>query len=127
MQIPIYYAQFGGGDNLMVSLLPLLLIFVVFYFLLIRPQQKRMKDHKSMIAAVKRGDVVVTGGGIIGKVSRVKDEDVQVEIADGVRVNVLRDTLSSVRSRGEPAADRGPKTDSKPESKGGGLFSKLKR
>ena len=125
MQTPFLYAQFGG-EGLM-SLAPLLLIFVVFYFLLIRPQQKRMKDHKAMIAAVKRGDVVVTGGGIVGKVSRVKDEDVQVEIADGVRVNVLRDTLSSVRSRGEPATDKGPKTDAKTETKGGGLFSKLRR
>ncbi len=129
MLISPAYAQFGGGggDSLLVSLLPLLLIFVVFYFLLIRPQQTRAKTHKAMIAAVKRGDMVVTGGGIVGKVNRVKDEEVQVEIADGVRVNVLKSTLSSVRSKGEPAPDRSAKPDDKPAAKGGGLFSKLKR
>lgn len=93
----------GGFD--IISLAPLVLIFVVFYFLLIRPQQKKMKHHKAMVAAVRRGDVVITGGGIIGRVSKVVDEsdEVQIEIASGVRVRVSRPTLADVRSRTEPA------------------------
>ena len=106
MLISPAYAQAaggGGGFDLM-AILPLVLIFVVFYFLLIRPQQKRAKDHKAMIAAVRRGDTVVTGGGVIGRVTKVLDDnEVQVEIAEGVRVRVARSTLSEVRTRGEPA------------------------
>lgn len=90
---------FGGG------LLPLVLIFVIFYFLIIRPQNKRMKQHKAMVGAVKRGDSVVTAGGILGKVTRVQDDEVQVEIADGVRVKLVKSTLSDVRAKGEPAND----------------------
>lgn len=101
---PAYAQAAGGGGFDLMAILPLVLIFVVFYFLLIRPQQKRAKDHKAMIAAVRRGDTVVTGGGVIGRVTKVFDEsEVQVEIADGVRVRVARSTLSEVRTRGEPA------------------------
>ncbi len=128
------YAQAtnGGGGFDLISIAPLILIFVVFYFLLIRPQQKRMKDHKSMIAAVRRGDTVVTGGGIIGKVNKVKEDDtVQVEIAEGVRINVMRDTLSAVRSKGEPAPGQSAGDQAGPgggqQGGVGGLFSKLKR
>lgn len=100
------YAQDGasvGGFDL-VGLLPLLLIFVVFYFLMIRPQQKRAKEHRAMVENMRRGDTVVTGGGIVAKVTRVIDEnEAQVEIADGVRVKVLKSTVSEVRTRGEPA------------------------
>ncbi|MCZ6522473.1 MAG: preprotein translocase subunit YajC [Alphaproteobacteria bacterium] len=106
MLISPAYAQAAGGAGGfdLMAILPLVLIFVVFYFLLIRPQQKRAKDHKAMIAAVRRGDTVVTGGGVIGRVTKVFDEsEVQVEIADGVRVRVARSTLSEVRTRGEPA------------------------
>ena len=93
----------GGG---FMEFLPLVLILVVFYFLLIRPQQKRAKQHKAMVAAVRRGDKVVTGGGIMGKVIKVESaEEIVVEIADGVRVNVVTSTLSDVRTKGEPAAD----------------------
>ena len=77
---PAYAQAAGGGSDFFVTLMPLVLIFVVFYFLLIRPQQKRMKDHKAMINAVRRGDTVVTGGGIVGKVAKVKDDEtVQIE------------------------------------------------
>lgn len=124
----------GGGGFDLISIAPLILIFVVFYFLLIRPQQKRAKDHKAMIAAVRRGDTVVTGGGIIGKVNKVKeDQTVQVEIAEGVRINVMRDTLSAVRSKGEPAPGQQSAGDQGGSGGGGqpaglgGLFSKLKR
>ena len=84
--------------------IPLILIFAIMYFLLIRPQQKKMKEHQAMVAAVRRGDVVVTQGGLIGKVSKVKEDgEVEVEIADGVRVRVVQSTIADVRSKTEPA------------------------
>lgn len=88
----------GGGGGLLVQLMPLVLIFAVFYFLLIRPQQKRLKAHKAMVAAVERGDSVVTAGGVEGRVVRVEAEGrmVSVEIAPDVRIRVVRDTLSEV-------------------------------
>ena len=96
-----------GGEFNMMSILPLVLIFVVFYFLLIRPQQKKMKDHKAMIGSLRRGDRVVTGGGIVGTVVKAQgDEDCVVEIADGVRVRVVRSTIQSVLSRTEPAGEK---------------------
>ena len=93
-----------GGPDMLTSLLPLVLIFVVFYFLMIRPQQKKMKEHRATVANLRRGDRVVTGGGLIGVVSRVINEaEVQVEIADGVRVRVLKHTVTSVLGKGDPA------------------------
>jgi len=83
----------AGGDAGFTSLIPLILIMVIFYFLLIRPQQKKLKEHKSMVEATKKGDTVITGGGIIGKVSDVKDDILTVEIADGVKVKVKRETI----------------------------------
>lgn len=89
---------------MLVQLLPLILIFVVFYFLLFRPQQKAAKERKAMLEAIRRGDRVVTGGGIIGAVTRVgKDDELTVEISDGVRVKVLRSTVSTVIAKTEPA------------------------
>jgi preprotein translocase subunit YajC len=87
------------------SLIPLILIFGIMYFLLIRPQQKKLKEHQAMIAALRRGDMVITGGGLIGKVTKVKDEgnEVEVEIATGVSVRVVRSTITSVMSKTEPA------------------------
>ena len=98
------YAQAAGGDGSgFQALLPLVLIFVVFYFLLIRPQQKKMKQHKAMLDAVRRGDKVVTGGGIIGTVTRVVDDnELSVEIAKGVRVKVQRGTISGIIAKTEP-------------------------
>jgi preprotein translocase subunit YajC len=94
----------GGFD--LVGLLPLVLIFVVFYFLLIRPQQKKMKEHRAMVSAVKRGDRVVTSGGIIGEVVKVQsDTELQVEIAEGVRVRVQRSAISELVSKAAPAND----------------------
>jgi preprotein translocase subunit YajC len=86
----------AGGSAFFVQLFPLLLIFVVFYLFLIRPQQKRAKDHQALIAAVKRGDQVVTSGGIVGKVTKVEDRMVEVEIATGVKVRVIKSTLTDV-------------------------------
>ncbi len=96
----------GGGGFSLVGLLPLVLIFVVFYFLLIRPQQTKARAHREMVGAVRRGDSVVTGGGIIAKVTKVIDGDrIQVEIADGVRVVVAKGTISDVVSRGQPVKE----------------------
>jgi len=96
---------FGGLGGLE-SLLPLVLIFVVFYFLLIRPQQKKQKQHREMLAAVRRGDRVVTAGGIIGQVVRVvNDSELIIEIADGVRVRLVRAMVSDVLAKTEPKGD----------------------
>lgn len=96
----------GGALGLFGGILPFILIFVIFYLLLIRPQQKRMKQHQQMIAAVKKNDVAVTGGGVIGKVTKVEDGEVELEIAQGVRVKVIKATLSEVRPIGaKPAND----------------------
>lgn len=86
-------AAAGSG---IASLVPLLLMFVIFYFLLIRPQQKRLKAHRAMIESLKKGDKIITGGGIYGTVLDVKDGQVKVEIADGVRIKVKQDTISSL-------------------------------
>ena len=94
----------GGEQSFLMSLLPLVLIFVIFYFLLIRPQQKRQKEHRGMIEALRRGDQVVLAGGVMGKVTRVKDEnEAEVEIAEGVRVRVIKSTIAQVVSKTEPA------------------------
>jgi preprotein translocase subunit YajC len=102
------YAQAIGGESgqALVQFLPLVLIFVVFYFLLIRPQQKRAKETKAMLEALRRGDRVVTGGGIVGTVAKVvpNSDEVLVDIADNVRVRVLRATISNVLARTEPVA-----------------------
>jgi preprotein translocase subunit YajC len=85
--------------------LPLILIFAIMYFLLIRPQQKKAKQHQSMVAALRRGDQVVTQGGIIGKVSKVKEDgEIEIEIAEGVKVRVIKATIAQVISKTEPAA-----------------------
>ena len=113
MLISAAYAQGTGitgifdNQSALIQFLPLVLICVVFYFLLIRPQQRKAKDHKTMLEALRRGDRVVTGGGIIGTVARVENpEEVTVDIADGVRVRVLRSTISSVVAKPDPAAAR---------------------
>lgn len=96
-----------AAPNPLLQLAPLILIFVVFYFLLIRPQQQARKKHAEMIAAVRRGDVVVTAGGLIGKVTKVLEGDeIMVELADNVVVKVLKPTLSDVRSKSQPANDQ---------------------
>lgn len=83
---------------------PLVLIFLIMYFLLIRPQQKKMKEHQNMVSNLRRGDQVVTQGGLIGKVSKVKDEnELEVEIAEGVKVRVVKSTITQVLSKTEPA------------------------
>lgn len=95
----------AGAGSAVASFLPLILIFAIMYFLLIRPQQKKMKDLKAMVDALRRGDQVLTAGGIIGKVTKVnEDGTVEVEIADGVKVKVMKHTISQVLNKTEPAA-----------------------
>ena len=101
------FAQAAGGSaaSAFTSFVPLILIFAIMYFLLIRPQQKRQKEHKTMIEALRRGDQVLTNGGIIGKVTKVKEDgEIEVEIAEGVRVRVLRSMIAQVITKTEPAA-----------------------
>jgi preprotein translocase subunit YajC len=95
----------GGGDFLF-SLLPFVLIFVIMYFLILRPQQRRVRTHQEMIKNLRRGDTVVTAGGIIGRITKVTEEnDIQVEIAEGVRVRVARGMITDVRAKGEPVKE----------------------
>ena len=103
--IDAVYAQAAPSafDALNSLIVPTVLIIGIMYFLMIRPQQKRLKEHREMVAGIRRGDTVVTSGGIIGKVTKVEDQELQVEIADGVRIKVVRSTLSEVRGKGEPA------------------------
>ena len=95
----------AGGSAFFVQLFPLLLIFVVFYFFLIRPQQKRAKEHEAKINAVQKNDEVVTAGGLMGKVIKVADDYVEVEIAPNVRVKVVKSTIANVQSRNAKAAN----------------------
>jgi preprotein translocase subunit YajC len=99
------YAQAAPGafDMLNSLIVPTMLIIGIMYFLMIRPQQKRLKEHRDMVASIRRGDTVVTSGGIIGKVAKVDENELQVEIADGVKIKVVRSTVSEVRGKGEVA------------------------
>lgn len=102
------YAQTGsaGGGDFLVQLLPILLMFVIFYFLLFRPQQQRMKQHREMLTNIRRGDTVVTSGGIVGKVTKVVDDrELEVEIAPDTKVRVVRGMISEVRVKTEPVKD----------------------
>jgi preprotein translocase subunit YajC len=99
-------SPFGGDGGMLMSLLPFILIFVIMYFLILRPQQKRVKQHQEMVKNVRRGDTVITSGGLVGKVTKViDDEQVEVEIADDVRVRQMRQMLTDVRAKGEPVKD----------------------
>ncbi|MEO1642370.1 MAG: preprotein translocase subunit YajC [Pseudomonadota bacterium] len=100
---PTAFANEATGPGMLESILPLVFIGVVFYFLLIRPANQRQKKHKAMIEAVKKGDEVVTSGGVIGKVTKVAETEVTVEIADGVRVKAIKGMLADVRPKGAPA------------------------
>jgi preprotein translocase subunit YajC len=125
---PAYAQAAGGAGDGFATLLPLVLIFVVFYFLLIRPQQKRAKNHRAMLGAIRRGDKVVTGGGIMGTVTKVVNEDeVAVEIAEGIKIRVQRGLIASVQPKtspdGKDATSAG--TDQNEESGSGGMLGKL--
>ncbi|WP_029057143.1 preprotein translocase subunit YajC [Stappia stellulata] len=107
---PAYAQGFGGAGapDLLMSVLPFILIFVIMYFLIIRPQRQRMKQHQEMVANLRRGDTIVTAGGMIGKIAKVVDDaEVQVELAEGLKVRVVRSMITEVRSKSEPAKDNG--------------------
>ncbi|WP_428696959.1 preprotein translocase subunit YajC [Stappia sp.] len=106
---PAYAQGIGGGTpDLLMSILPFVLIFVIMYFLIIRPQRQRMKQHQELVANLRRGDTVVTAGGLIGKVSKVVDEsEVQLELAEGLKVRAVRSMITEVRSKSEPVKDNG--------------------
>ena len=96
----------GGEGGMLVQLLPFALIFVIMYFLILRPQQKRVKSHQELVKAVRRGDTVITNGGLIGKVTKVvDDEQIEIEVADGVRIRQVRSMITDVRAKGEPVKD----------------------
>ena len=96
----------GGDGGMLMSLLPFVLIFVIMYFLILRPQQKRVKQHQEMVKNVRRGDTVVTNGGLVGKVTKVIDDDqIEIEIADDVRIRQMRQMVTDVRAKGEPVKD----------------------
>lgn len=102
---PAYAQSLGGAPDALVSILPFVLIFVVMYFLIIRPQRTQMKKRSAMLAAVRRGDTVVTGGGLVGKVTKViNDGEVEVDLGNGVKVIAVRGMLADVRTKGEPTA-----------------------
>lgn len=103
----------AGGASFLVNILPLILIFAILYFMIIRPQNKRMREHRDMIAALRRGDTVVTGGGIVGKVANVEDNEVLVEIAEGVKIKVVKSTITEVRSKIKPVANDDKSTEEK--------------
>ena len=96
----------GGDGGMLMSLLPFVLIFVIMYFLILRPQQKRVKQHQEMVKNVRRGDTVITNGGLVGKVTKVIDDDqIEIEIADDVRIRQMRQMVADVRAKGEPVKE----------------------
>ena len=100
------YAQAAGGSAAggLAGFIPIILIFAIMYFLMIRPQQKKIKQHLAMVAALRRGDQVITQGGLIGKVTKVKDDtELELELAEGVKVRVVRNTIAQVMNKTEPA------------------------
>jgi preprotein translocase subunit YajC len=102
---PAFAQAAGGASSAFSSFVPLILIFAIMYFLMIRPQQKKAKQHKAMIDSLRRGDQVVTSGGVLGKVSKVSDDGiVEIEITEGVKVRVMRATIAQVLNKTEPAA-----------------------
>ena len=103
---PVYAQAAGAAGPSLIAQLPFFIaIFAIFYFLLIRPQQKKLKEHQAMVSALRRGDQVVTQGGLVGKVTKVREDgEIEVEIATGVNVRVVKHTVQQVRSKTEPAS-----------------------
>ncbi|KIZ39111.1 MULTISPECIES: preprotein translocase subunit YajC [Rhodopseudomonas] len=98
----------AGGDtqSMLMSLLPFALIFVIMYFLILRPQQKKVKEHAELVKNIRRGDTIITSGGLVGKVTKVVDDDqIEFEVSDGVRVRQMRQMITGVRAKGEPAKE----------------------
>ncbi|MBR2691729.1 MAG: preprotein translocase subunit YajC [Aquamicrobium sp.] len=107
---PAYAQGVGATPDVFISILPFVLIFVIMYFLIIRPQRTQMKKRGEMLAAIRRGDTVVTGGGFVGKVTKVVDDhELEVDLGNGLKVTALRSTIADVRVKGEPVANQNAK------------------
>lgn len=108
---PAYAQTAGAAPEALVSILPFLLIFVIMYFMIIRPQRTQMKKRAEMLSAVRRGDTVVTGGGLVGKVTKVHEgsDELEIDLGNGVKVTAIRGTLAEVRVKGEPVANQNTK------------------
>ena len=106
---PAYAQGIGGGPDIFVSILPFILIFVIMYFLIIRPQRTQMKKRGEMLAAIRRGDTVITGGGLVGKVTKAGDDELEIDLGNSVKVTALRATIADVRVKGEPVANQNAK------------------
>ena len=103
---PFGFSLSGDSSSMIVQFMPLILIIVIMYFLILRPQQRKVKQHQDMVKALRRGDTVVTNGGLVGKVTKVVDDNhIEIEISDGVRVRHLRSAVSEVRAKGEPVKE----------------------
>jgi preprotein translocase subunit YajC len=107
---PAYAQGIGASPDMFISILPFVLIFVIMYFLIIRPQRAQLKKRGEMLAAVRRGDTVVTGGGFVGKVTKVIDDnELEIDLGGGTKVTALRSTIADVRVKGEPVANQNAK------------------
>lgn len=107
---PAYAQGVGASPDMFISILPFVLIFVIMYFLIIRPQRQQLKKRGEMLSAIRRGDTVVTGGGLVGKVTKVIDDnELEVDLGNGLKVTALRATISDVRVKGEPVANQNAK------------------
>ena len=106
---PAYAQGTGGTPDMLISILPFVLIFVIMYFLIIRPQRAQVKKRGEMLAAIRRGDTVVTGGGLVGKVTKASDNELEVDLGGGTKVTALRSTVMDVRVKGEPVANENKK------------------
>ncbi|CAM5384135.1 Sec translocon accessory complex subunit YajC OS=Afipia felis OX=1035 GN=BN961_01364 PE=3 SV=1 [Afipia felis] len=96
----------GDTNSMLMSLLPFAMIFVIMYFLILRPQQRKAKEHANLVKNIRRGDTVVTNGGLVGKVTKVvDDEQIEIEVSDGVRIRQMRQMIAGVRSKGEPTSE----------------------
>lgn len=111
---PAYAQAAASGDtnSMLMSLLPFALIFVIMYFLILRPQQRKVREHADLVKNIRRGDTVITSGGLVGKVTKVVDDDqIEFEIADGVKARQMRSMITGVRTKGEPAAGKADKIE----------------
>jgi preprotein translocase subunit YajC len=106
---PAYAQGTGASPDMLISILPFVLIFVIMYFLIIRPQRTQLKKRGEMLAAIRRGDTVVTGGGLVGKVTKANDGELEIDLGGGMKVTALRSTIADVRVKGEPVANQNAK------------------
>ena len=106
---PAYAQGAGATPDMFISILPFVLIFVIMYFLIIRPQRQQLKKRGEMLAAIRRGDTVVTGGGFVGKVTKASDDELEIDLGGGTKVTALRATIADVRVKGEPVANQNAK------------------